>query len=400
MADFMKANAMKPFDFYRCPRVVFGPGRISELGTLASRFGSKAIVVTGANSLDRSGYWDRIVRSLEHSSVVFHRFKVKGEPSPDLVDSAVRELRRNPPDVVLAVGGGSVVDCAKAVAAMLPLGEPVTPYLEGVGDKDHPGKTLPLIAVPTTAGTGSEATKNAVLSRIGKGGFKKSLRHDNFTPLCALLDPELTLNAPPPVTAACGMDAFTQLLESYVSPKGSPLTDALALNGIEHVSPSIVPAATDRGEAIGLRSALLYGAFLSGITLANAGLGIIHGLAGPVGAIIPMPHGMVCASLLSESCRMNIRRIREQRGKEDPVLARYARVGRILARNPSADRDQACELVLDTLEEWTEKLCIPRLGDYGLEASDLDGLAAQAGQKANPVLLSPEDVKAVLNARL
>ena len=391
---------MKPFDFYRSPRVLFGPGRVSELGALAAPFGSRALLVTGANSLDRSGYWDRIVRSLEHSSVVFHRFKVKGEPSPDTVDAAVSEFRPQKPDVVVAVGGGSVVDCAKAVAAMLPLGEPVTPYLEGVGDKDHPGKTLPLIAVPTTAGTGSEATKNAVLSRIGKGGFKKSLRHDNSTPVCALLDPELTLNAPPPVTAACGMDAFTQLLESYVSPKGSPLTDALALSGIEHVAPALVLAATDRGEDIGLRSALLYGAFLSGITLANAGLGIIHGLAGPLGALIPMPHGMVCATLLAESCRMNIRRIREQRGKEDPMLARYARVGRILSRNPSADHDQACELLLDRLEEWTDKLRIPRLGDYGLVASDLDGLAARAGQKANPVLLSPEDVKAVLKARL
>ena len=391
---------MKPFDFYHSPRVVFGPGRVSELGALAAPFGSRALVVTGANSLDRSRYWDRIVRSLEHSSVLFHRFKIKGEPSPDLVDTAVSEFRPLKPDVVVAAGGGSVVDCAKAVAAMLPLGEPVTPYLEGVGNKDHPGNTLPLIAVPTTAGTGSEATKNAVLSRIGKGGFKKSLRHDNFTPVCALLDPELTLNAPPPVTAACGMDAFTQLLESYVSPKGSPLTDALALSGIEYVAPALVPAATDRGEDIELRSALLYGAFLSGITLANAGLGIIHGLAGPLGALIPMPHGMVCATLLAESCRMNIRRIREQRGKEDPMLARYGRVGRILSRKPAADHDQACELLLDTLEEWTEKLRIPRLGDYGLVASDLDGLVAQAGQKANPIELDREDVKAILKARL
>lgn len=391
---------MIPFYFYRCPKVLFGPGRVSELGSLAAPFGSRTLVLTGATSLDRSGYWDRIVRSLEHSSLVFHRFKVKGEPSPDLVDGAVREFREHPPDTVIAVGGGSVVDCAKAVAAMLPLGEPVTPYLEGVGDKAHPGKTLPLIAAPTTAGTGSEATKNAVLSRIGKGGFKKSLRHDNFTPVCALLDPELTLNAPPPVTAACGMDAFTQLLESYVSPKGSPLTDALALSGIEHVAPALVPAATDRGKDIELRSALLYGAFLSGITLANAGLGIIHGLAGPVGAIIPMPHGMVCATLLAESCRMNLRRIREQKGKGDPMLARYARVGRILSRNVSADHDQACELLLDTLEEWTEKLRIPRLSEFGMETSDLDALAAQAGQKANPVQLSPQDVKAVLKARL
>jgi len=398
--DFMKANAMKPFDFYRCPRVVFGPGRVSELGDIAARYGSKALVVTGATSLDRSGNWDKIARSLGESSFAFSRFTVKGEPSPDLVDLAVGEFRQHPPDVVIAVGGGSVIDCAKAIAAMLPLDEPVTPYLEGVGDRNHPGKTLPMIAVPTTAGTGSEATKNAVLSKIGKRGFKKSLRHDNFTPVCALLDPELTLNAPPSVTAACGMDAFTQLLESYVSPKGSPLTDAFALSGIEQVSPALVPAATNRGDDIGFRSSLLYGAFLSGVTLANAGLGIVHGLAGPVGARIPMPHGMVCATLLGESCRMNILRIREQRGKEDPMVVKYALVGRMLSGNPSAGNDQACGLLLETLREWTEELGIPRLGDYGLEASDLDGLVAQAGQKANPVQLDPGDVKAILKARL
>jgi alcohol dehydrogenase class IV len=400
MADFMKANAMKPFDFYRCPKVLFGPGRVSELGRLAASLGSRALVVTGATSLDRLGNWDKIGRSLEESSIAFSRFTVKGEPSPDLVDRAVQEFRQRPPDVVIAVGGGSALDCAKAIAAMLPLGEPVTPYLEGVGDKNHPGLTLPLIAVPTTAGTGSEATKNAVLSRIGKGGFKKSLRHDNFTPVCALLDPELTLNAPPPVTAACGMDAFTQLLESYVSPKGSPLTDALALSGIEQVSPALVPAAMDRGDDIGFRSSLLYGAFLSGVTLANAGLGIIHGLAGPLGALIPMPHGMVCATLLLEGCRMNVRRIGEQRGKDDPMLVKYARVGSILAPNPHTDNEEACSLLLERLEEWTEKLGIPRLGDYGLEGSDLDGLVARAGQKANPIQLNPQDIKAILLARL
>ena len=391
---------MMPFDFYRCPRIVFGPGRIREVGKLASRCGSKALVLTGSESLERSGNWDEIARSLADSSVTFDRLTVKGEPSPDFVDTAVREFGDHSPDVVVAVGGGSVIDCAKAIAAMLPIGEPVTPYLEGVGDRNHPGTTLPLIAAPTTAGTGSEATKNAVLSRVGIGGFKKSLRHDNFTPLCALLDPALTLSCPPPVTASCGMDAFTQLLESYVSPNASPLTDALALSGIEQIPASLLPASTDRGGDMDCRSSLMYAAFLSGVTLANAGLGIIHGLAGPVGARIPMPHGMVCATLLWEACRMNIRRIREQRGAEDAMLARYARVGRILSATLDTDVLRGCDLLLDTLKEWTETLQIPRLGDFGMEESDLDGLVAQAGQKANPVQLNATDVKAILKARL
>jgi alcohol dehydrogenase class IV len=388
------------FDFYRCPKVIFGEGRIRELGKITSSFGSRALLVTGADSLDRAGSWARCARSLSDLSITFRRFVVKDEPSPDLVDRAVQEFKNEAPDVVVAIGGGSAMDCGKAIAAMLLLGEPVTPYLEGVGSQHHPGKSLPLIAVPTTAGTGSEATKNAVLSRIGPGGFKKSLRHDHFTPVCALLDPQLTLSCPPAVTSACGMDAFTQLLESYVSPQGSPLTDAIALSGIEHVSSSLLPASTDRGHDIRLRSSLAYASFLSGVTLANAGLGIIHGLAAPIGALIPVPHGIVCATLLAEACRMNIRRIREQRGDDDIMLVKYSRVGRLLSPARAMDNIEGCELLLEKLEEWTNTLRIPRLGDYGLKESDLDGLVTQAGQKANSVQLDARDVKAILKARL
>jgi len=303
-------------------------------------------------------------------------------------------------DAVVAIGGGSVIDCGKAIAAMLPLREPVTPYLEGVGTKTHPGKALPFIAVPTTAGTGSEATKNAVISQVGQKGFKKSLRHDHFTPVCAIVDPELTLTCPPQVTAACGMDALTQLLESYVSPQASPVTDALALNGMKHVRSALLPASTHQGDDIELRASLAYAAFLSGVTLANAGLGIIHGLAAPLGAMVHIPHGIVCATLLAEACRMNIRRIRELRGPEDSVLVKYARVGQVLSLDPDADIPTACDLLLKTVDEWTEMLSIPRLGHYGVRECDLENLALQAGQKTNPVQLELKDIKAILRARL
>jgi alcohol dehydrogenase class IV len=292
------------------------------------------------------------------------------------------------------------MDCAKAIAAMLTLREPVTPYLEGVGTKTHPGKTLPLIAVPTTAGTGSEATKNAVISKVGRPGFKKSLRHDNFTPACAIVDPELTLTCPAQVTAACGMDAFTQLLESYVSPQASPMTDALALSGIELMASALIPASTDGGGDIALRSSLAYAAFLSGVTLANAGLGIIHGLASPIGGLVPIPHGVVCATLVREACRMNIERLRELRGPEQRMLAKFAALGRAVSGARDADSHAACDLLLQTLDEWTQKLSIPRLGPYGIAESDLDALAAQAGQKSNPIQLELDDIKAILRARL
>jgi alcohol dehydrogenase class IV len=391
---------IKPFDFYRTPRLVFGPGRVKELGPIVAPYGSEVLVVTGRDSLDRTGNWKRCEESLTHSSVRFHRYSFSGEPSPELVDTAVKEFGSLSLDAVVAIGGGSVIDCAKAIAAMLTLGEPVTPYLEGVGTRAHPGTTLPFMAVPTTAGTGSEATKNAVISKVGKNGFKKSLRHNNFTPVCAIVDPELTLICPPQVTAACGMDAFTQLLESYVSPQASPVTDALALSGIEHIASVLVPASTDRGDDIQLRSSLAFAAFLSGVTLANAGLGIIHGLAAPLGGLVNIPHGVVCATLVAEACRMNIKRIQEIRGPEDTMLIKYARAGQALSCTPDADVPTSCDLLVQKLDEWTERLSIPRLGQYGVAESDLDALAVQAGQKSNSVQLGLDDVKAILRARL
>jgi alcohol dehydrogenase class IV len=282
----------------------------------------------------------------------------------------------------------------------LPLGEAVTPYLEGVGNKTHPGKTLPFIAVPTTAGTGSEATKNAVISNVGRKGFKKSLRHDNFTPACAIVDPELALTCPPSVTAACGMDAFTQLLESYVSPQASPLTDAFALSGIEHIAAALSPASTDRGNDIECRSSLAYAAFLSGVTLANAGLGIIHGLAAPLGGLFPVPHGVVCATLVAQACRMNIKRLRELRRPDDLMLVKYARVGQMLTGAHDADISTCCDLLLQKLDEWTRQFSFPRLSTYGVSEADLDLLAAQAGQKNNPIQLGLNDIKAILRARI
>ena len=391
---------LNPFDFYRTPRLIFGPGRVKELGPVAARYGTKVLVVTGGDALDRTGQWGRCEESLKRAAINVFRYRCSGEPSPETVDSAVKEFTSLSVEAVVAIGGGSPIDCAKAIAAMLPLGEPVTPYLEGVGTKTHPGKTLPFIAVPTTAGTGSEATKNAVISKVGRPGFKKSLRHDNFTPVCAIVDPELTLTCPPPVTAACGMDAFTQLLESYVSPQSSPVTDALALSGIHHMASALTPASTHRGDSIELRSALAYAAFLSGITLANAGLGIIHGLASPIGALVPIPHGVVCATLVGEACRMNINRLRELRRPDDIMLVKYAEIGRVLSGEDGPDLLASCDLLLHTLDQWTEKLSIPRLGHYRVAESDLETLAAQAGQKTNPIQLEIEDIKTILRTRL
>jgi alcohol dehydrogenase class IV len=196
------------------------------------------------------------------------------------------------------------------------------------------------------------------------------------------------------------MDAFTQLLESYVSPQASPVTDALALSGIEHMASALVPASTDQGDDLSLRSSLAYAAFLSGITLANAGLGIIHGLAAPLGGRVPIPHGIVCATLLAEACRTNVKRLRELPRPDDMMLVKFARLGRIISGARDADISTSCDLLLQQLDEWTRKLSIPRLGQYGVSESDLDALAAQAGQKNNPIQLELKDIKTILRARL
>src|SRR5687768_11987043 len=221
----MMTNA---FTLVPAPILYFGPGKISLLPSVIKSFGSKILLVTGARSFAQSNYCEDLLEQLHKLDITLEPVIVSVEPSPAMVDDVVKNALVFKPTVVVAIGGGSVMDAGKAIAAMFPLHEPVKNYLEGVGTKSHSGLKLPFIAIPTTAGTGSEAAKNAVLSECGENGYKRSLRHNNFVPNVAIVDPALTLTCPPATTAASGMDAFTQLLESYLSTAGNAITDALA----------------------------------------------------------------------------------------------------------------------------------------------------------------------------
>ena len=262
------SSELASFQFYRTPRVRFGAGAFAALAEEAAGFGDEVLVVTGRRSLRASGRLDRLLRSLGERSLAHTVVETSGEPSPERIDEAVAAFRDRRISVVLAVGGGSVVDAGKAISAMLPCAGSVRSYLEGVGDREHSGEKLPFIAVPTTAGTGSEATKNAVLSSVGLDGFKASLRHDNFVPDLAVLDPELSLSCPADVSAACGMDAFCQLLESYVSTRASPLTDSLAVEGLRRAAGSLVAVCTTGADDLEARASMTHASFVSGITLA------------------------------------------------------------------------------------------------------------------------------------
>ena len=269
------------FDLFQPAHIAFGPGRVADLGALAHSLGRRAFVVTGRKSLDETGAWARIRASLDAGGVEGDRYAGPGrEPEVEDVDRAVEAARAADPELVIGIGGGAALDTAKAVAALVPNrhGESVKDFLEGVGRGLRlEARPLPWIAVPTTAGTGSEATKNAVISSA-REGFKKSIRHESMIAAVALVDPELTLSLPREATVSSGMDALTQLIESYLSRKARPMTDALALDGIRVAIPAL-PRVVERPDDIEARSALAYASLLSGVTLANAGLGFAHAVA-------------------------------------------------------------------------------------------------------------------------
>lgn len=394
---------MDPFTFSGVPRILFGRGASHRVGRVLGEIASRVLIVTGASSLERSGEWGLLVDRLSEASIRHDRVIVRGEPSPDLVDDTVSRFRDKGIQAVLAVGGGSVVDAGKAISAMLPQDTSVYEYLEGIGNRKHNGQKVPFVAVPTTSGTGSEATRNAVLSKVGPQGFKRSIRHDRFVPDVAVIDPELVLSCPPEISSACGMDAFTQLLESYVSTQASPFTDCLAQSGISHVKDSLIPVCTGQGNSVEKRASMAYASLVSGITLANAGLGIVHGLASAIGGFFSIPHGVVCGTLVGAETRVNIERLRRQEeGVGRIALGKYARIGALLYEREYRDEDVeiCCDLLLETLDRWIEILGIPRLGKYGVRSSDLGRVVEAADNKNNPVRLDEDDIMRLMLMRL
>lgn len=368
------------------------------LSDIVQAYGNKVLLVTGAQAFERSPWGTSIRQQLDVPGREVLHYRIDGEPTPMMIDDAVRRYAGHGIHVVIATGGGSVLDAGKAIAAMLPLNEPVKDYLEGVGTRaTHPGVKVPLIAVPTTAGTGSEATKNAVLSEVGEHGYKRSLRHNNFVPDVALIDPALAATCPPATTAASGMDAFTQLLESYLSTAATPLTDAWALKGLEHVARAL-PTAYQHGDNIEARSSMALAAYLSGVTLANAGLGVVHGFASAVGGYIAIPHGVVCSALMAAANRVTVRALQAGEGKE--ALARYATVGKLFTDQPSRSEGYYIDLLLATIEAWAADMRIPRLGTYGVTRADIERIIAATDNKNNPIKLNHEALAEVLEDSL
>ena len=418
-----------PFSIIFNSRVVFGPGSLKEIVSIIdSRFerrpeglkGRGVLVITG-KSFSSGGKLDYLREIFSGAGLDFYTETVHGEPSPGVVDRIVLTYaplyREKRIFLIIGIGGGSVMDTGKAVSAMLPLGDrygSVKDFLEGVGREKPPGLKVPYIAVPTTSGTGSEATKNAVISELGE--YKKSLRHDNYVPDIAILDPELTESCPFRVTAASGMDALSQLIESFVSTKSNPITDALAFAGIRLISESFIPLCNSlkMGENTGLldfRAKMSLGAYISGLTLANAGLGTVHGLAGVIGGLFDAPHGEVCGSLLAKVMEVTILKLEEEQ-PEHPALYKLAKLGYLLGKKREEGVEETesvrgkykllkgCRLLIETLKEWTEKLEMRRLSEFGVQERDIPIIVERAGNKNNPIPLTDEEMRDVLFFRL
>ena len=426
---FAPPGPIGAFGVARLPRIVFGAGRISELPAIVAGFGSRVLLVTGGRSFRDGPAWAPLLAGLAAAGLSWNHLSVVGEPSPDLVDGAVADGRRDLPDVVVGIGGGAALDTAKAIAGLLRSGTSVIDHLEGVGrNLPYPGPTTPFVAVPTTAGTGSEATKNAVISgrlpgaAAGDPPFKKSFRDDRLVASVALLDPDLLAGCPPAVIAGDGMDALTQLLESFTSTGASPFSDAVARSGLAVIGTALPAwhAATFGGAAAGdtatARGAMAWAALCSGIALANAGLGAAHGLVAPLGARFGIHHGAGCGALLVAVTRANLAAL-SARAPGSPALARYAEAGRLLAGSPVAgprpaeDRatdgaftdEAARDELVAALDRLTVQLGIPRLSALGVTADAFPTLVRESrgsSMRTNPIVLTDAEIEGILAASL
>lgn len=391
----------------RLPRITFGAGVVARLPGIVAEHGTRVLLVRGSRSLAAGGRLEGLRGALATANVeLVGEASVDGEPSPGVVDAIAAAHREDGVEVVLGIGGGSVLDTAKAVSGLLRVDAPVTDFLEGLpGARPWPGPAVPLVAVPTTAGTGSEATRNAVISARGPNGYKRSFRDERLVPADAVVDPDLLAGLPRHQIAANGMDAATQLLEAYVSLRAGAFTDALALEGLAAARDGLLAwhADPDAPGAPAARERMAWAALLSGICLANAGLGAVHGLASPLGAQFPVPHGAACGAMLARVTAVNIAAL-EARAPESPARERYAVLGRLLARLPEAASDaEARAALVETLSAWSQALGVPGLSAWGVTTAAIPALVADArgsSMRTNPIVLTDDELGEVLAASL
>lgn len=389
------------FQFSSLPEIIFGIGKRSELAAAVNSRGNRVLLLTGSSSIHNSGHGDEIISGLKAANLEMEHEIIAHEPSPFLIDQIAEKYRHSGIEVVVAVGGGSVMDAGKAVSAMIPVEGSIREYLEGVGEKKHPGHKIPFIAMPTTSGTGSEMTKNAVISEIGEEGFKKSLRHDNFIPELAIIDPEMMLSCPAKLTAASGMDAFSQLLESYLSSRANAMTDALALQGLKQIKKYLLRAFLEGEENIEARSGMALAALFSGITLAHAGLGLVHGFASPLGGFYHIPHGVACGSMMAPVFAKTIDNLLDHPDQPDhPAIKKLIIASKVFADFKYKQDMEYLQAFKERLIHFSTLLEVPLLSEYGLKEEGVQKVVEHTSHKFHPVMLTDEQMADALKSRI
>lgn len=381
---------MSRFEFATANRILFGPNTLQEAGPAAAGLGHRALIVTGSDSA-RAG---PLLMTLDAHGLSYVVFAVTGEPSMQTVRRGIGLAAEAKTDLLIGFGGGSAIDAAKAIAVLATNGGDPLDYLEVVGRGQALSKpALPVVAIPTTAGTGAEVTRNAVLA-VPEHRVKVSLRSPTMLPRVAIVDPLLTRSLPPDVTASTGLDALTQLIEPFTSVRANPLTDAFCREGMARAARSLRRVCA-RGDDAAAREDMALASLLGGLALANAGLGAAHGFAGPIGGMFPAPHGAVCAALLPHVMTTNIAALR-RRQPDSPVLERYNEVARIVTGDPAARAEGGVAWVT----ALTADLGVPPLRAYGITPADFPPLVEKAiaasSTKANPIVLTQEELTEIL----
>lgn len=386
------------FEFATTPLILFGPASHERLGEHAARFGRRAWLVTGGTALERLGVIARVERLLAGSGVSAVRQAVGGEPDTHLVDQGCRAALQAGCDQVIGIGGGSVLDTAKAVACLMANGGEARDYLEVVGRGTPLVKpSVPVIAVPTTAGTGSEVTRNSVLADPATG-TKASIRHEHLLPRVAIVDPTLTHSLPPEVTARTGLDALIQLIEPYVSRRMNPMIDALALEGIRRAARAL-PRAYSNGNDADARADMMLAATWSGMALAHCGLGASHAIAGPLGGSYPIAHGLACAATIPHVMAANLR-VAERDPNGPETIRRHADVARSMGAPEGPTERETAWRGVEKIRDLCRALRVPPLRSMGVTVEAIPDLVARAKRtssfKANPVDLADEDLARIL----
>jgi len=378
------------FEFATAKKIIFAEGSAKKIADNALKLGKKPLIVTGKNK-NRCNF---LLDDFTKKDIKFEIFPVNGEPTTKVVTECLNLAKHSKTDVIIGIGGGSAIDTGKAVSALITNGGELLDYLEVIGrDKPIKKPTIPFIAVPTTAGTGTEVTKNAVI-KSNEHSVKVSLRSPFMLPDIAIIDPLLTYSMPKEVTASTGLDAFTQVIEPYVSIKANMLTDAICKEGIKRISRSLLKAFHNPKDK-NAKEDMCIGSLFGGIALANAKLGAVHGFAGVMGGMIDAPHGVICGTLLPYVIKANIKALEERKPLSE-VFKKYEKVAKIVTKN---DKAKPGDLIRWTDELYT-KLNMPRLSELDLKEEQIEELISKAkisnSMQGNPIILTDEELRGII----